>query len=61
MNPQFYESVGELVLDLVVNSQFSESEILKKETRVSTHVVDLLFSDKFGQTKIKDLDTSSEI
>ena len=28
---------------------------------MSTHVVDLLFSDKFGVTKIKDLDTSSEI
>ena len=25
------------------------------------HVVDLLFSDKFGETKIEDLDTSSEI
>ena len=32
MNPQFYESVGESVLNLVVSPKFSESEILKSET-----------------------------
>ena len=31
------------------------------EPTILTHVVDLLFSDQFGLTKIEDLDTSSVI